>query len=67
MVSDAGFRNFVPLGCPEVRRIVVAIDSYEGLSKKSESVEALPRYRSFGFEIGDRNHEKRRKDRETGS
>jgi hypothetical protein len=37
---DAGSGNFGPLGCPEVRRIVVAIDSYEGPRKKSESVEA---------------------------
>ena len=40
LVSDAGSRNFTPLGCPAVCRIVVAIGSYESQSKKSESVEA---------------------------
>jgi hypothetical protein len=40
-----------------VCRTVVAIDSYEGKIKKSESVEALPRHSSFGFEIGDRHLE----------
>jgi hypothetical protein len=40
LVSDAGSGNFGLLGCPAVCRVVVTIGSYEGPSKKSESVEA---------------------------
>ena len=48
--------------CPAV----VAIESYEGQNKNSESVEArYPDISFFGFENGDRHLEKKRKDRKT--